>query len=196
MAIDALQLLGYSNHAIRVRDDRFELNGCSLMGCVIEAPAIPSKALLGWIHVAVGAATTRKQLFMQSGLPLDRWLTIIHPHATVARSSSLGPGSLVAAQAVIGPCVKVNASVIVNHGAVIEHDCYVGAFSHISTNASLAGGVQIGDRVLIGAGARILPGLCIGNDAVIGAGAIVLNDVPSGETWSGVPARQHIKKNK
>ncbi|HZA93984.1 MAG TPA: acyltransferase [Gemmatimonadales bacterium] len=53
--------------------------------------------------------------------------------------------------------------------------------SHKSTN--------IGDDVLIGAGAVILPGCSIGTGAVIGAGSVVTRDVPSYAIVVGSPAR-------
>jgi acetyltransferase-like isoleucine patch superfamily enzyme len=73
---------------------------------------------------------------------------------------------------------------------VVDHDCFVDEFSHIAPNASLAGGVCVGMRVLVGAGARVLAGGVIAADAVIGAGAVVTaSDVPAGTVWVGVPAR-------
>lgn len=56
------------------------------------------------------------------------------------------------------------------------------------------GGVVLGDGVIVGAGASILfkagQGLLVGRDAVIGANAVVLESVPAGEIWAGVPARR------
>lgn len=196
VVIDALQLLGHPNHSIRVRDDRYDLHCTTMLGCSIEAPALPPEGLSGWVHAAVGSAQIRQHLLKSSGLPTDRWLTVVHPRSSVARSASLGPGTLVAALAVVGPCARVGAGVIVNHGAVVDHDCRVGAYTHVAPSASLGGGVQVGARVLIGAGARILPGVSIGDDAVIGSGAVLLTDVPPGQIWTGLPARQMIKENK
>ncbi|MBI2307916.1 MAG: acetyltransferase [Rhodocyclales bacterium] len=196
VVIDALQLLGYPNHAIRVRDDRYELHGTTMLGCAVEAPTLQPKGLSGRVHAAVGSAQVRQFLLEGSGLPRDRWLTIAHPRACVALSASLGPGTLVAALAVVGPCAHLDSGVIVNHGAVVDHDCQVGAYTHIAPSASLSGGVRVGARVLIGAGARILPGVRIGDDAVIGAGAVVLTEVPPGQTWTGIPARHAIKESK
>jgi len=196
VVVDALQLLGYATHAIRVRDDRRELHGSNMLGCAVESPIVPSGELTGWVHAAVGVALIRQSLLEQSGLPAARWLTVVHPRACVADSATLGPASMVAAQAVIGPCAGLGVGVIVNHGAVVDHDCKVGAFAHIAPCASLGGGVQVGERVLVGAGARILPGVRIGDDVVIGAGAVVLSDVPPGETWTGLPARPVNKEKK
>ncbi len=196
VVIDALQLLGYSNHNIRVRDDRYDLHGTTILGCAIESPMLPPEGLSGWVHAAVGSAQIRLRLLKSSGLPTDRWLTVVHPRSSVARSASLGPGTLVAALAVVGPCAHVDAGVIINHSAVVDHDCRVGAYTHVAPSASLGGGIQVGARVLIGAGARILPGVSIGDDAVIGAGAVVLTNVPPGQIWTGLPARHMIKENK
>lgn len=196
VVIDALQLLGYSPQVIHVRDDRQDFHGTTMLGCLVEAPILPPRVLVGWVHAAVGSATIRQRLLERSGLPAERWLTIVHPRAYVASSASLGPAVIVTAQSVVGPCACVDAGVIVNHAAIVDHDCYVGAFSHIAPGASLGGGVYVGSGVLIGAGARVLPGVHIGDGAVVGAGAVVLTDVPPGQTWAGVPACLVKKENK
>jgi serine O-acetyltransferase len=51
----------------------------------------------------------------------------------------------------------------------------------------------IGDRVVIGAGAKILGPVYVGSDARIGANAVVVKDVPNGATAVGIPAviREH-----
>jgi serine O-acetyltransferase len=48
---------------------------------------------------------------------------------------------------------------------------------------------RIGNNVFIGAGARVLGGITVGDDVVIGANAVVMNDLPSGATAVGIPAR-------
>jgi serine O-acetyltransferase len=51
----------------------------------------------------------------------------------------------------------------------------------------------VGDRVVIGAGAKILGPVFVGDDSRIGANAVVVKDVPRGATAVGVPAviREH-----
>ena len=43
----------------------------------------------------------------------------------------------------------------------------------------------------IGANATILGGVVIGEGAMVGAGSLVTRDVPAGELWMGHPARRH-----
>ena len=47
----------------------------------------------------------------------------------------------------------------------------------------------VGDRVVVGAGAKILGPVWIGDDAQIGANAVVVKDVPAGAVAVGVPAK-------
>ena len=49
--------------------------------------------------------------------------------------------------------------------------------------------IVVGDNVWIGAGATVVGGVTIGDRAVIAAGAVVTRDVAGGEVVGGVPAR-------
>ena len=69
-----------------------------------------------------------------------------------------------------------------NTGAIVEHDCTVGAYSHMAPGAVLCGAVQVGEGVLVGANATVLPGVRIGAGARVGAGAVVKNDLADGAT--------------
>ena len=57
-------------------------------------------------------------------------------------------------------------------------------FGEIGTEI-VCGGVEVGARTLIGAGAVVLPGIKIGNDVVVGAGVTVRSDVGDGEKFTG-----------
>jgi serine O-acetyltransferase len=56
------------------------------------------------------------------------------------------------------------------------------------SGGSRAGRPVIGDRVLLGAGAKVLGKISVGDDARIGANAVVVDDVPAGAVAVGVPA--------
>ena len=47
----------------------------------------------------------------------------------------------------------------------------------------------LGDRVVVGAGAKILGPITVGAGAKIGSNAVVVKDVPEGATAIGIPAR-------
>ena len=79
--------------------------------------------------------------------------------------------------------------VIINHSAIVDHDCEVGSWSHVAPHATLGGNVRVGNGVLVGANATVLPGKSVGARATIGAGAVVVADVAEDIVCRGVPAR-------
>ncbi|WP_338050797.1 acetyltransferase [Ramlibacter algicola] len=159
-------------------------HGELLPGVPLQAPDAPGPAA---VHIAIGAATGREREARAASLPLA---TVVHPHASVSPLARVGAGSFVAAQAVLAPLAQLGSCVIVNHGAVIDHDCVVGDFSHVAPLAALGGQARVGARVLVGAGAHLLPGVRVCDDVVIGAGAVVRSDIDVPGVYAGVPARR------
>ena len=115
--------------------------------------------------------------------------TLVHDNAFLSESAVTGHGALVMNGAIVQTGAQLEENVLINTRSVVEHDCRIGAHSHIASGALLAGGTRVGARCHIGAGAVVLQELAIGADSVIGAGAIVIRDVPAGATMVGNPAR-------
>lgn len=99
----------------------------------------------------------------------------------------------------IHPAAQIGHRVFIDHGAgvVIGETAIIGDDVVIYQQVTL-GGVStsvgkrhptIGNRVVIGAGAKILGNITLGDDAKIGANSVVVKDVPCGATAVGVPAR-------
>jgi serine O-acetyltransferase len=92
---------------------------------------------------------------------------------------------------------KIDGGLLLPHpnGIVIHPDVLIGPncliFQQVTlgTGGPIAGSPKLGGHVDVGAGAKILGGITIGDHARIGANAVVLQDVPSGATAVGVPAR-------
>ncbi len=78
---------------------------------------------------------------------------------------------------------------LINTGAVVEHDCAIGDYAHVAPNATLGGGVTVGADAHVGMGAVVIEGRRVGASAFVAAGAVVVADVPDGARVAGVPAR-------
>ncbi|MGB9669911.1 MAG: acetyltransferase [Halothiobacillaceae bacterium] len=104
--------------------------------------------------------------------------TLIHPSAIVARDVHLGGGVQVMAGAVIQPGATIGEDVLLNTAVRVDHDCQIGAHTHLAPGVILCGGVTVGEGVFVGAGAVLLPGVRIGEGAQVAAGATVRRDVP------------------
>lgn len=61
--------------------------------------------------------------------------------------------------------------------------------------ATDAGAPRIGGHVDIGAGAKVLGAIRIGASARVGANAVVVDDVASGCTVGGVPAKVLVQRS-
>jgi len=108
---------------------------------------------------------------------LTAWLTgvDIHPAAV------LGPGLFIdhATGVVIGETAEVGTDVTIYHGVTLGGT----GMSHGKRHPT------VGDRVIIGAGAKILGPITIGPDSRIGANAVVVKPVPPDSVVVGVPGQ-------
>ena len=98
----------------------------------------------------------------------------IHPGATIGRRFFIdhGMGVVIGETAVVGDDVLMYHQVTLggrSRGQVKRHP-------------------TIGDRVLLGAGAKIIGNITVGDDARIGANALVVKDVSPGTVVVGSPA--------
>jgi sugar O-acyltransferase (sialic acid O-acetyltransferase NeuD family) len=115
--------------------------------------------------------------------------SFVSARANVFGDVIIGIGSQVVAGSIINTGVRLGKSVIINSGAIVEHDCLIDDYCHIAPNATLTGGVRVGKCCWIGAGATILPGVQIPNNTTVGAGAVVTKSISLPGTYIGVPAR-------
>lgn len=207
MPSDRLIVVGAGGHATVVIDAILAAGGHhpSLLCLVDDDPATHGRLVLDHrvqgsvdsvirsgdlFHIAIGDNASRQMIYERLHSRGAQCRSIVHPRSTISTHSVLADGVFVGANAVVAPKASLARAVIVNHGAVVDHDCVVGAFSHVAPNASLAGGVSIGARVLVGSGAVVLPGIAVGQDALIGAGAVVTRNVNARDVVSGCPAKR------
>ncbi len=115
--------------------------------------------------------------------------TVRHPSSVVSSMASVGAGSFLAAQSVIGVFAKVGRFAIVNTGSTIDHDNVLADGVNVGPGVHFAGNVYCGEDAFVGVGASVAPGIRIGARATVGAGAVVIRDVPDGATVVGNPAR-------
>ncbi|MDD5001268.1 MAG: acetyltransferase [Thiomonas arsenitoxydans] len=150
-----------------------------------EASTLPGPRA---VHVAIGHNAIRRDEAARLA-SIGPLATIVHPSTSVAASARVQPGCLITAQCVVAPMAELGMGVIVNHGAVVDHDCRIAAWAHVAPGVRLGGAVQVGEAALVGAGSTVLRNLRVGVGATLGAGAVLLQDLPDGESWAGVPAR-------
>lgn len=128
----------------------------------------------------------QSELIEQQGWQL---VSLIAPSATLGVACSLGDGVFVGQHGHIGPMAKVGRGSIINSGAVVEHECSVGEWAHVSVNATMAGRSCLGDFSMLGAGATVIDGLSVVGHVTVGAGAVVHKPIDVAGVYVGVPSR-------
>jgi serine O-acetyltransferase len=102
----------------------------------------------------------------------------IHPGAKIGRRLFIDHGMGV----VIGETAVVGDDVLLFHGSTLGGRSMKRGKRHPT----------LGDRVVVGAGAKILGPVWVGDDVQVGANAVVVKDVPAGSVAVGVPARNRV----
>jgi serine O-acetyltransferase len=106
----------------------------------------------------------------------------------------------------IHPAAQIGRRLFIDHGmgvvigetAVIGDDCvlYHGVTLGGTSTSRVKRHPTLGDRVMVGAGAKLLGNITIGDDSQVGANAVVLVDAPANSTMAGVPAKPKPAKVK
>ena len=102
----------------------------------------------------------------------------IHPGAKIGRRLFIDHGMCV----VVGETAVVGDDVLLFHGSTLGGRSMKRGKRHPT----------LGDRVVVGAGAKILGPVWVGDDVQVGANAVVVKDVPAGSVAVGVPARNRV----
>ena len=147
---NTIVIVGAGGHAMVVAD-LAELSGYSIVGFIddvnverrgqpfcratvlggAEQLAILARSGVHSAVIAIGDCTARLQLAERTravGLNLP---VLCHPMASVARDSTIGPGTVVMAGAVVNPGASIGANVIVNTAASVDHECHIDEGVHV-----------------------------------------------------------------
>lgn len=116
------------------------------------------------------------------------FVNAIHPSVSIGRNVKLGIGIVMMANVVVNPDSEIEDFCILNTGAQLEHNCYMGEFSHLSAGSITGGKVTIGKFSAITLGVTIIDRVSIGENTVVGSGSVVLKDLPDNVLAYGNPA--------
>ncbi len=140
------------------------------------------------IHM-IGRNVKSEEVFNAMNIPLDRFATIIHKTAFVAKNAVLEPGVFIMSNSYIGPAAKIGYCTLVMANALIGHNTSVGPLCHFSVGSITSSYITIGKASDVTLGARVLEKRNIGNYAVAGANSLITHDIPDYEIHVGSPAK-------
>lgn len=144
-----------------------------------------------YFFIAIGDNFLREQVyinFIKSNRSAN-YISLIHPKACISKKCMIGEGSIVMPICTINCDVIIGRGVILNTSSTIDHDCYLSDFSSLAPGVNLGGKVIIGRRTAILIGSSIKHNISIGNDVVIGGQSMVLENIDDLSLVYGNPAK-------
>lgn len=123
------------------------------------------------------------------GITRDDYVTLQHPTAVVAPSSSIAKAVLLEPTVVISSQTIIRFGVTMKRQVSVGHHCDIGEFVEINPGVTISGHVHIGKGSIIGSGSVIRNNVTIGENTFIGMGSLVTKDIPAGVVAYGSPCK-------
>ncbi len=207
-------LIGGGGHCKSVLDSLLELNeyaeigivdkkenlgksvmGVPLVGCDDDLPALFRDGYrYAFVTIgSIGNPTLRIKLFnllSEIGYEIP---VIIDNSAKVSKHTIIEQGVFIGKQSIVNAGALIQKGAIINSGSIVEHDCQIGAFSHIAPGSVLGGEVVVGEHSHVGTNATVKQQIHIGSNSIIGMGSVVLQNIDSNTMAYGNPCRE-VKK--
>ena len=167
------------------------LFGYTVIGRQQEIKELSAKYNIEAGLIAIGENYARKKVRDEiiTIIPEFVFINAVHPTVSIGRNTKLGVGIVLTAGVIVSPECVISDFCILNTGAQLEHNCFMGEFSHLSAGSVTGGVVRIGKFSTITLNVTIVDRIDIGENTVVGSGAVVLKSLPDNVLAYGNPAK-------
>ncbi len=177
---------GFLDDDEKKRGEKF--HGSDVLGGLADASDFAGCFFVNGIG-SVNNFWKKPSIIAKTGIARERFLTLIHPTASVSKSAQIGGGTVVFQNVTITSNVKIGEQVVILPNSIVSHDCIIGDYTCIAGGVCISGGVEIGACCYLGTNAAIRGDLKIGDGSLIGMGSVVLENVAENTVVAGNPAR-------
>lgn len=173
-------------------DDNPALQNQSFYGYPVLGPLTSAQDYKDcWFVNGIGSAGNfwkKPAIIALTGLPIERFATLVHPSASVSRFARLGHGTVIFQHVTVTSNASLGTHVIVLPHAVISHDSSIGDYTCITAGVCVSGNVKVGRACYLGTNAALHGHIQIDDFVQIGMGSVVRHDIPRGSIVVGNPA--------
>jgi sugar O-acyltransferase (sialic acid O-acetyltransferase NeuD family) len=167
-------------HIFGFLDDRINkktVHGIKIIGKFNEAKNYKNKY---YFATAIGNSKNFRNIedtLEKLEIKKNKFMTLIHPNATISKFSSIGNGCLIFQNVTISTNVIIKDFVQILPNAVINHDSLIGNYCKINTGCNISSEVSIKDYCYLGAGSIIKEKTIINNGNLVGIGSVVTKSI-------------------
>lgn len=184
-------------HVAGFLDDNFprcnRFLGFDVLGPIAAAREFQSCMFINCIG-SQSSHQDRSRFMAETGIPISRYATLVHPQANVSSRAQLGSGVYVSFGSCVGGGAELSVGVSLAPRVVIGHDSKIGCGTIIAPGVIVSGFVHIGANCYLGAACSVKQYIQVGDNALVGMGAVVTRHVQDGEIVVGNPARTFQRK--
>lgn len=119
-----------------------------------------------------------------------KFVSIIHPKASVSPNAVIGEGSFIDEYVSISDNVRLGKHTLVQRLATVGHDTKIGDYVTLGAYTFCGGNSTIGDCSTLHVRTTLLRNVNVGSNAVVGAGSVVIKKVKDGDHVFGNPAKR------
>ena len=166
-----------------------QISGYKIVGRLEHLKQLSQDLNIDGIIIAIGDNYTRQKIAnnVSKELPSIKFVSVIHPTATLAEDITINEGSVIMAKAVVNSAAKVGKHCIINTASTLGHDSVMEDFSSLASGVTIAGNVKIGRCSSICLSAIVIQNIVIGKNTIVGAGSLVLKSIGDLKTAFGRP---------
>ena len=197
--IDDIASKGGDLKCVGFLDDNESMWGKEIQGVEVLGPLKKSSSLdnVYFINGIGSPSNFAKKGRIITGLmiPQERFLTIIHPTASVSRTAKLGDGVVIFQNVTVTANAKIGDHVVILPNSIVSHDAEVGDYTCITGGVCVSGRVRVGKSCYLGTNSAFREDVKVGDFSLVGMGSIVLKDVEENSVVVGNPAKFLRKTN-
>lgn len=104
-------------------------------------------------------------------------ISVVSPHATLAKNIVYGENCFIMPPCMIHPCVQLGNNVFVWSGAMIGHHSVIADHCWFTSNCNIGGNVVMGQHCFVALNATVSHSVRIGSQCFLGANTLVTKDL-------------------
>ena len=164
--MERILVIGSGGHARSLIDTLERQNNYQIAGYVVSDkdvahgtnyPVIGTDDDLDWLFQSgirnaiigigyLGKSDIRERLYVRLKNIGFIMPIVCDPSAIIAKNVIIDEGTFVGKNVVINSGTRIGKNVILNTAAIVEHDCLIDDFSHLSVGGIICGGVTVGSN--------------------------------------------------